>query len=153
MSALLSFLGGSAFRMFWGEVASFLTKRQEFKQEIELTKLQGQLAKELHERNLEALRVQNELGIKEIYVKQEAATNAGELDAWIETVNATHKATGIRWVDAWNQSIRPLIATMAILSIVAELIILGHLTDFHREVFGAALGLFIADRSLSHRGK
>ena len=64
MSALISFLGGSAFRMLWGEVASFLTKRQEFKQEIELTRLQGQLAKESHERNIEALRVQNELGIK-----------------------------------------------------------------------------------------
>ena len=78
-----------------GESCIFLTKRQEFKQEeIELTKLQGQLAKESHERNIEALRVQNELGqVKRDLCKQEAATNAGELDAWIETVNATHKAT------------------------------------------------------------
>ena len=56
------------------------------------------------------------------------------------------KATGIRWVDAWNQSIRPLIAAMAILSICSRLIILGHLTGLSPWCL-AALGLFIADKA------
>ena len=40
-SALFSFLGGSVFRMIWGEVSSFIEKRQEHAQEIERMRLQG----------------------------------------------------------------------------------------------------------------
>lgn len=153
MSGLMSFLTGSAFRMVWGEVASYMTKRQEHNQEIELIRIQSLVAGEVHARNLEALRLQNDLGVKTIAVQAEAATNAGELDAWIQAVKSTNEPTGIGWIDSWNKAIRPAIATMAIICLVIEIFLLGHLTDFHREIFGAALGLFIADRSLKHRGK
>ena len=71
-SALFSFLGGSVFRMIWGEVSSFIEKRQEHAQEIERMRLQGDLDDKEHARNMEALRVQSELGIKEVQVKSVA---------------------------------------------------------------------------------
>lgn len=153
MSGLLSFLGGSVFRMIWGEVAAFITKHQEYKQEIELTKLQASIANETHSRNLESLKLQHTLGVERVYVQQEAATNAGELDAWVEATKSLNTKTGIAWIDGWNQSIRPAVATIAIIAMLIEIALLGHLTDFHHEVFGAALGLFLADRALSKRGK
>ena len=153
MSGLISFLGGSAFRMIWGEMSSFITKRQEYKQEIELAKLQASIANDAHARNMEALKVQHSLGIEKIHVEQEAVESAGSIDAWVSTVKGINEKTGIKWIDGWNQSIRPGLATIAIISMVAEIFILGTITDFHKEIFGAVIGLFVADRTLSKRGK
>lgn len=153
MSGLISFLSGSVFRMVWGEIASFVTKHQEYKQELELTKLQASIANDTHTRNLEALKLQHSLGIEQIYVQQEATNAEGELDAWVAASKAINTKSGVKWIDGWNQAIRPAIASIAILCIVVEIVMLGYLTEFHREVFGAALGLFLADRALSKRGK
>lgn len=153
MSALLSFLGGSVFRMVWGEVASYVTKNQDHKHEKELLNLQREAETATHSRNLENLKTQSELGIKKVFVEHQAIIEEGELDAWIEASKATTTKTGIAWIDGWNQSIRPGVATIAILSMLIEITLLGHLTDWHREVFSAALGLFLADRSLTKRGK
>ena len=153
MSAILSFLGGSVFRMMWGEVASFVTKNQEHKHEKELVLLQREAEAATHSRNLENLKTQSDLGIKKVHVEHQATIEDGELEAWIEASKATGTKSGILWIDGWNQSIRPGVATIAVLSMLIEIALLGHLTDWHREVFSAALGLFLADRSLTKRGK
>lgn len=153
MSALLSFLGGSAFRMIWGEVSSFVTKAQDHKHEKELLTLQQQAEASAHARNLENLKLQSDLGIKKVYVEHQAAVDEGELDAWIAASKATGTNTGVAWIDGWNQSIRPGVATIAVVAMLIEIALLGTLTDWHREVFSAALGLFLADRSLTKRGK
>lgn len=153
MSALLSFLGGSAFRMIWGEVSSFVTKAQDHKHEKELMSLQQQAEVASHQRNLENLKLQSDLGIKKVYVEHQANVEEGELSAWIEASKATGTKTGIAWIDGWNQSIRPGVATIAVVAMLIEIALLGALTDWHREVFSAALGLFLADRSLTKRGK
>ena len=46
MSALISFLGGSAFRMVWGEVSSYFNKRQDHQHEMERMKAQENTEKE-----------------------------------------------------------------------------------------------------------
>lgn len=153
MSALVSFLGGSAFRMIWGEVSAFVTKRQDHKYEIERSEQQGRLDAAQHARNLESLRLQSELGVKEIRVKAEAAAEAGELDAWVDAAKATSRMTGVKWIDGWNQAIRPGVATVAVAAMLVEIALIGSLTDWHREVFSAALGLYLADRALAKRGK
>ena len=63
---VMSFFGGAAFRMIWGELSSWWTKKQDHAQEVELMRLQGELAAAQHARNLEAQRLQHELGIKVI---------------------------------------------------------------------------------------
>lgn len=153
MSALISFLGGSAFRMIWGEVSSYVTKHQEHKHEKELLNLQQQAEAATHQRNLENLKVQSDLGIKKVHVEHQAAMEDGELDAWVASVKATQGTSGVAWIDGWNQCIRPGVATIAVVSMLIEIAMLGTLTDWHREVFSAALGLFLADRSLTKRGK
>ena len=153
MSGLVSFLTGSVFRMVWGEIAAFITKHQDYKQELELTKLQATIANDTHARNLEALKLQHSLGVERIYVQQEVTNAEGELDAWVEATKSINIKSGVKWIDGWNQSIRPAVATTAGICLVVEIIMLGHLTEFHHEVFGAALGLFLADRALSKRGK
>jgi hypothetical protein len=154
MSALISFLGGSVFRMIWGEVSAWFTARQEHKQEIERLTLQSQIDTAQHARNLESMRLQNELGIKTIEVQRDAAISQIESDAWADVVRSTSKKTGIRWLDAWNGSIRPFLATLAIIMVVVEVAVAGFvLNEWNREIVGLILGIYLADRALAKRGK
>lgn len=153
-SALFSFLGGSAFRMIWGEVSSFFQKKQDHQFELERLRLQGAMEAAQHERNLEAMRVQSELGVKVIEAQRDAAVVQLETDAWLAAVKDVGRQTGIKFLDIWNGSVRPLLATLAILVVVAEVVATGFiLSDWHKELVAAILGLYVADRSLSKRGK
>ena len=154
LSALISFLGGSVFRAIWGEVAAYFTRRQEHAQEIERLRLQGELDAAQHARNQEAIRLQAELGVKTISVQAEADLDRLAMSGWNAVVESTTRLTGIRFIDFWNQSIRPLLATIAILVVVAEVWANGFvLSEWDRELVGAILGIFVADRNLAKRGK
>lgn len=153
-SALFSFLGGSAFRIVWGEVSAWLKARQDHVHEIERMRLQGDLEAAQHARNLEAIRVQAEIGVKVIEAQREADVARVEADAWLDAVRTVGRRTGIKFVDVWNGIIRPGLATIAIIAVLAEIAALGFLlTEWHKELFGAILGLYVADRALAKRGK
>lgn len=154
IGTLLSFLGGSAFRMLWGEVSSMLTARQQHAQELARLKLQGELDAAQHARNLEAIRVQAELGVKTIQVQAEGAVSTAEADAWRSAVDNIGKATGIWFVDAWNGCIRPAVATVCLVLWVLHVSRAGWVLDDQGwAILGAALGLYLADRALTKRGK
>lgn len=153
-SALFSFLGGSAFRMIWGEVSSYFQKKQDHAHELEMQRLQAELEDKRHTRDLERLRLQSDLGVKEVTVQLDAAIQRGELDAWVQAVRDVGKTTGIRFLDIWNGSVRPLLATLAILAVVGQIAARGFvLDDWDRELIAAILGLYVADRALQKRGK
>jgi len=154
ITSVLSLLGGSAFRMLWGEISAFFTARQEHRQEIERMRLQAELEAAQHARNLDAIRLQAELGVKTIEVQAAGAVSKTEADAWLEGVRMTGQRTGIWLVDLWNGVLRPLVATVCLTLIVL------HFRQHHWvldeqgwALCGSALGLFLADRALFKRGK
>lgn len=153
-SALFSFLGGSAFRMVWGEVASYFQKKQDHEFELERVRLQGAMEAAQHDRNMAAIKLQSDLGIKVIEAQRDAAVVQVETDAWLAAVKDVGKQTGIKFLDIWNGSVRPLLATLAILVVVGEVVATGFiLSEWHKELVAAILGLYVADRSLTKRGK
>jgi hypothetical protein len=152
-SALFSFLGGSVFRMIWGELSSWLNKKQDHEHEMERLKLQGEQEAAQHARNLEAIRVQAELQVKTIAVQAEAAVGQIEAEGWLEAVRGTTKAIGIAWVDAWNAVIRPGVATWAIVMMTLGEFAVIAISENTVQIAGAALGIYLADRSLFKRGK
>jgi hypothetical protein len=153
IEAILSFLGGSTLRMVWGEVSAYLTRKQDHQHEVERMKLQAELDAGQHARTLSSLRLQGELGVKTIEVQSEGAVDQLEAQGWLEAVKATGRATGVRWVDAWNSAIRPGVATWGIVMLTAEAMRLLVVTDGTASVVYAFLGIFAADRSLGKRGK
>lgn len=154
MSALISFLGGSAFRMIWGEVSSYFTRKQEHALEMERMKVQGDLEAAQHARNLESIRVQADLGVKTIQVQAEADLARTDSAAWADAVAAVGRSTGIKFLDIWNGSVRPLLATIAIAVVLFEIIKNGFaLSEWDRELVSAILGIYVADRTLGKRGK
>lgn len=153
ITALLSFLGGNVFRMIFGEVVSWLNKKQDHAFEMERMKLQAEQDAAQHARNLEAIKVQADLGVKTIQVQAEAAIGEIEAQGWLEAVKATAIKTGIAWVDAWNAVIRPGVATWAVIMLTLSEIGLFILSENALAVVSAALGIYLADRSLMKRGK
>lgn len=158
MGALVSFLSGSAFRMLWGEISTWLNARQEHKHEIERMKLQGVLDGEAHARNLAAIKVQAELGIKTIMQQAEADVSRIETEAWRAAVENMQKPTGVTWVDAWNGVIRPSFASGALVlwlwyEFSHMAINAWTISAFSLDLIAIVIGFYFADRSLRRRGK
>lgn len=153
-SALLSFLGGGAFRMLLGEVSAWLTKRQDHTYEIERMRLQGELEAAQHGRNLESIRVQAELGVQSIRVQGEADLSRIDASGFYETVRETQKATGILIVDLWNGVIRPAAATIALVLWVLALNEAGwKMGEWDKELVGVIMGFYFVSRQLAKAGK
>jgi hypothetical protein len=154
MGALFSFLGGSVFRMMWGEASAYFTRNQEHAQELARIAAQEAVDQAAHLRQKDLIQMQSDLGIKEIQVAGGIALDKAAADAFTEVVKATGNKTGVAWVDAWNACIRPGGATMALAMIASEIIAAGFVvSDSNQQVLFAFLGIFVADRNLSKRGK
>ena len=154
LSALISFLGGSVFRMLWGEIASFINKRQDNDHELKLLRLQSELDDRAHVRNQEALQLQAQLGIKVIEAQSQGEVDKIEADAFNQAMQRAFAPTGFALVDVWNGVIRPAAATIALVLWVAKLVSQGfQMSEWDMELTGAVLGFFFADRSLGKRGK
>ncbi len=151
MSAILSFLGGSAFRLIWSQFAEWLNKRQEHSQEIERMQLQAELDDNRHKNDCERVRLQSELGVKEMVVAGDVEVGKLEAAAFLEAMkSAIPPPTGIGWVDAWNNIIRPTGASLGYLLVFLELLSLNFVMgEWHRELVGTMLGFFFASRELA----
>ena len=153
ITALLSFLGGNVFRMIFGEIVSAWNKKQDHAQEMERMRFQADIDAAQHDRNQAAIKVQAELGVKTIQVQAEAHIDEIEAQGWLEAVKATAIKTGLAWVDAWNACIRPAVATWAIIMMTMHEFNLIAMSENTIALSSAALGIYLADRSLFKRGK
>jgi len=154
LTTLFTFLGGTAFRLVFGQVMDWLNKKQDHQMEMDLQKLQSQLDAERHTRDLERLRLQADLKVQEVQIVAEAAEQKAMAEAFVEAVKGTSKDTGVKWINGWNGSIRPAGATISLLLWVGSIIKAGLvLVDFDKTLIAAFLGVFVGDRIDSNRKK
>lgn len=158
LTALFSFLGGSAFRLIFGAVMDWMNKRQDHAQEMDLQRLQSELEEKRHARDLERIRLQSDLNITEVKVMGDVAEQKAMADAFIEAVKATGQKSGVPWVDAWNGIIRPCGASVSLLLWIASVLVAFTVADmtmikaglvlseFDRTLIAAFLGVFVGDR-------
>lgn len=153
-SALLSFLGGSAFRLVWEQISSFVTARQDHEHEIARMRLQAVLDASAFERSQAAIRLQAELGVKTIAVQSEADVARIETEGWAAAIAASAKPTGVFFVDVWNGIVRPCAATVALGLWVAALWGQGwKMTDWDLQLVGVILGYYFASRAIFVAGR
>lgn len=140
--------------MIWGEVSSFINKQQDHSQEIERMQLQKDLDDAAHARDIETLKLQNQLGLQTIQAQGEAAVSAEEAKAFTTAMADAFKPTGYPAVDVWNGVIRPAAATIVLGLWIAKLWTQkGVMDDWDTTLAGTILGFFFADRSLAKRNK
>lgn len=154
ISALLSFLGGGAFRWIMGEVMSFAKARQEQKAEIERLRLEAELDDRRAVRQAEAMRLQAELGVQTIRVQSEGDVAVEEARAFAAAQAHAARPSGVLWVDAWSAAVRPAFATVALALWVGSIVSRGwSLSEWDLAAMGVIIGFFFADRSLRKSGK
>lgn len=147
LTTLISFFGGTAFRLIFGSVMDFFSKKQDHDNELKMVQLQSKLDAEKHTRDMESIRLQAELGIKEIQVSGDVAEQKAMADSFIEAVKATSIKTGVLWVDAWNGIIRPSGATVSLIAWIVAMGVAGFiLNERDWALISAFLGVFIGDR-------
>lgn len=153
-SALFSFLGGSVFRMIWGEVSAAWTKHQDHKHEMQAMELQAKLEEAKHDQEMERLKISSELNIKEIEVQASADIEKLDAEAFIASMKTINAPTGNKFIDAWNGGIRPAAASTALLVWWFCLYEQGFvLTEWDKELVGVILGFYFAHRVFTSRGK
>lgn len=154
MSAIFSFLGGSAFRAVWGGISAFIDKRQDHKHELERMQLQSEIDAKQRDGNLAALRVQSELGIKTIEVQGNQTLAMSDAEAFSAAVKQAATPTGIKWVDGWNGSIRPAYASVALALWVFALYERSWvLLAWDMDLSASIAGFYFADRALRRSGR
>lgn len=154
MSALLSLLGGSAFRAIWGEISSAWTRYQDHKHELEMMQAQALVEAQRHAQQLEMIQQQAALGIKVIEAQAEAKVSELETDAWLEAVKGINRPTGVAWLDVVRGLVQPLLAYIAIVIWVMALNESGwKVGDWDKELVSAIFGMYMANRHLQSRGK
>jgi len=149
MGAIISFLGGSAFRAVWGEVSTWLNNKQAHSQEIERMKLQSDLMIAQSKQQAEIIAAQSAAGIKTLEVQSDAALSQADADAFTAGLKAAATPTGVKWVDAWNGAVRPAFATVALCMWIG---VMAHQnfvpSPWDLDLMGSVAGFFFADRSL-----
>lgn len=154
IEALFSFLGGSVFRMIWGEVSAWYNKKQDHAHEMERLEQQARLEDLAHQRMQATLTLQHELGIQMVAAKAEADVATAEAAAFAKVMDSAFKPTGWAVVDIWNGVIRPSAATIALALWVLKLNHQGwKMDEWDVTLAGTVLGFFFADRSLGKRNK
>lgn len=150
LGALISFLGGSAARALIGQVSGFFEKRQEHAQTLERMRLQAELDRAGHEQQLAVIQQQAALGIQTMQAQSAARSAEADAAAFAAAQAKTEVLTGVRWVDAWNQTVRPAAATIA-LGLWVSVLAVRHFepSAWDLDMVGSVLGYFFANRHLS----
>jgi hypothetical protein len=140
--------------MIWGELSAFLNKKEDHTQELALLKATTEADQAAHQRSLENMRLQSELGVKQIEVQSDAHIAETDSLSFLEAQKSAFVKTGIMLVDAWNGVVRPAYATVALGLWVMKLHVQGYkMDDFDISMVGVISGFFFADRSLKKLGK
>ena len=152
LSAILSFIGGAAGRAIIGQLIDWLKAKQEHQQQMELQRLQGELDAKRAEQQMAQIRLQAELGVKQIEVAGDAEVKKAEAAAFVEAMKNSNAPTGNKYIDAWNGSIRPAAASIALALWFLKLVKAAFaLTDWDQNLVASILGYYFADRHIAKR--
>lgn len=154
LSALLSFFGGAAFRYALGRVIDWLEAKQRFREEQARNEQQEKFDQARHVRQIELIKLQSDLKLTEVKLIGEQQVNLADAQAFVEAQKRAFTPTGVRWIDAWNGSIRPAAATISLTIWVAKIIKAGFvITQWDMDLVSGIIGFFFADRHMGKRGK
>lgn len=113
IETLLGTLFGGAFRLA-PEVLKWFDRKDERKHEIAML-----------DRQIEADRLKSEQALAQITAQAEASIGEAEVQAIIEATRAQAAQTGIRWVDALNSLVRPLLALQWLILLWPAVVVAG----------------------------
>jgi hypothetical protein len=113
IETLLGTLFGGLFRMA-PEVLKWLDRKDERSHELSM-----------FDKQIEADKLKGDQALAQINAQADASIGAAEIQAIIEATKAQGVQTGIKWVDAFNAIIRPLLALQWLIVLWPAVVIAG----------------------------
>ncbi len=100
LTSLLTLIGGGlgGLLRFVPEILKLFTDARDRDHEYRMTQLQ-----------LDIDKARAAQAIDLVHAQGEVATQAGEMQAFLEAIRSQGQMTGVPWVDALNQSVRPVV--------------------------------------------
>lgn len=100
LTTLLTLLSGGlgGLLRFVPEVFKLFTDKRDRDHEYRMTLLQLDIDKARAQQNIDLVHAQGDV-----------ALNTGEMQAYAEAIKSQGQMTGVKWVDALNQSVRPIV--------------------------------------------
>jgi hypothetical protein len=148
IESIIAFAGSATLRWMLGEGIAFFKQRTERKQELEMMRLAHEQDKDRRAWDREAIGLAKEHEITLIH--EQSGAQLDNIGAMMQksAVDGLFTKTGVTWIDGWNGSIRPFLATCAILLIVLEALTLElvRLDETTKSFLFSALGLFVGGR-------
>ena len=147
--ALLSFLGGAAFRSLLNSVLTIWTTAQDHKHELAMLEMQDRLDERRRTHELAMAEVAHKQGVEVIRVRGEADLQRTDAEAFVAAMRSFNQRTGIFFVDLWNGIVRPAFATLCLFLLLRHFAALDWKLDSDGfQLIGAVIGYFFADRTL-----
>ena len=148
MTALFSFLGSASLRWLLGELIGIFKAREDRRGEVEMIRLQADIAREQAERQRQAVADAAAAGVKLVEAQREASAGDFADRAMLEALQQIGRPSGVAWVDALNASVRPVLAYVSLLLLAGSAIAPEHvvITGMVGEVACGALGLYVGGR-------
>ncbi len=113
IETLIGTLFGGIFRMA-PEVLKWLDRKDERKHELSM-----------FDKQLEADKLKGDQALAQINAQADATIGAAEIQSIIEATKAQAVQTGIKWVDAFNAIIRPLLALQWLIVLWPAVVVAG----------------------------
>jgi hypothetical protein len=146
-SAMITLLGSTVLRLIISSVLDRWKESRDHRYEVARVRLQDELAQKEHDRNLQALRVQKDLGILTAKLEKQFELDKAEEERFQAEVEELRRPTGVVWLDRWNSGIRPALATACIAVWLVSLHMRGWIPNsWDLELLSSTLGLFIGGR-------
>lgn len=148
MTALISFLGSAGLRWLVGELLGIFKAREDRRAEVEMIRLQADIAREQAERQRQAVADAAAAGVKLIEAQREASAGDAADRMMLEALQQIGRPSGVAWVDGWNGAIRPALASASILLLIGSAIWPDHviITGLLGEIAAGVLGLYVGGR-------
>lgn len=148
MSALLSFLGSAAARWLLGEVLAVWRQREDRRSEIAMMELQHRLDAERAQWQRQAVADAAAQGVRLVEAQSVAAQAQASDAMMLEAMRQIGQPSGVKWVDAWNASIRPGLATVSVLLLAGNAVWpdVVVVTGLLGEIVAGVLGLYVGGR-------
>lgn len=155
LTTLLTLFGGGlgGLLRFVPEILKLFTDQRDRDHEYRMTQLQLQIDKARADQAIDLVHAQGAVAVQ-----------AGEMTAYIEAIKGQGQMTGVPWIDALNQSVRPVITywwmalftVYKIATIVAACLAWTSLDDFIAKlwtvqdagILAMILGFWFVDRSI-----
>lgn len=169
MIELLSLIFGGVFRLA-PSVMDWFHKGQDNAHELAMVDKQIELAKAQSAQKIAEVKAAGEDARATLAAQTDSTTEGAWAGALADAIKAQSAMTGVKWVDALNQSVRPVItywwclflytaakSVTVVVALQARLPLAQFapilVSDFDKAVIGSILGFWFVDRALRKLGR